>query len=69
MPKRHVGLIGQVIAAAIGAVIVHDQEMIDPHVAVVIHEIGQADMFVPQGRKQQDVPGFDLCRTVHHGAQ
>ena len=53
-PQRHIGLFRQILAAAIIAVIVNDEEMVDPHLPVIAQEKRQAHAFVAQGGKDKD---------------
>ena len=65
-PERHILLRCQIFRAAIGAVIVHDQEMRNPQLAVVAQEIRQADMLVAHGREQQNIARLDLMGPIDH---
>jgi len=67
-PKRNVLLLRQILAAAIVRSIVHHQEMIDAQLAVVTKEIFKPDFLISQGRKHQNIVGFDLvCPVVDDG--
>mmetsp|Transcript_3030 Transcript_3030/g.10258 ORF Transcript_3030/g.10258 Transcript_3030/m.10258 type:complete len:265 (-) Transcript_3030:53-847(-) len=66
-PQRHILLLRQIIRTAIGAVIIHDQEMRNPQIAIVTQEIGQANMLIPHGRKEQHVTGANTVGAVDNG--
>ena len=65
----HIGLFGQIFAAAIVAVIVDDEEMVDAHLPVVAQEKWQTDTFVAQGGKDQDRIAGEAGGTVCNHAQ
>jgi hypothetical protein len=68
-PDRHVRLFCQILAGAILAVIVNKQEVIDAEITVILHEEGQPDPFIPNGRKQQNRLGRDPRRAVGNNGQ
>ena len=54
-PERDIVLLGQIFAAAIVAVVIDDQEMIDPQVPVIFQEKWQANPFVSQGGENEQI--------------
>ena len=64
-PERDIRLAGKVLGAAIVAIIVDQQKMPDPKIAVVFQEIGKADIFVADRRKQKDVVWLDLLGAIN----
>lgn len=54
-PERNVGLLFEIFTAAVIAVVVDDQEVIDAELAIILEKIGKPHKFVAQGGKDKDV--------------
>ena len=54
----HVGLTRQVVAAAIGRIVVDNKEPIDPKASVVLEKRREPQKLVPALGKQPDLPRF-----------
>ena len=61
---QYPGLFSQVFARAVRARVVHEDEVVHAHVAVIIQEIGQAYAFVAGGTEHQDIARPDGFRAV-----
>ena len=68
-PQRHIGLIAQILGRAIVTVIVHEKEMINALLTLVIKEVGQPDFLVSLGAEQQNIVGPNLIGPVHNAFQ
>jgi hypothetical protein len=68
-PERNIGLAGKVFGAAVIAIVVHQQEMADPKIAIVFQEIGKADVFVSDRRKEKDIVRLYLFRAINEKLQ
>ena len=68
-PERDIRLPRQIFAAAVVAVVVDDQEVVDPKLAVVVQEIRQAHTFIAHRRKQEDRLSPQALHPVRHHLQ
>ena len=69
MPNGYVRLIGQIFKRPIRAVVIDDQEMVDPQIPVILEKIWETDLFISQRGEQQVIVLPDILRTVRIGAK
>lgn len=68
-PQRHIRLLGKEFPATIVAFIVDHEKVTDTDPAIVVQEIGKANVLVSKGREDEDVVGLHPGRVITDNAK